>query len=295
VRRDCSHGHLSDEDFTSIAAGQTIYQDLDIAEFYSLDDSIYDISAQNNLPYAEANSTSLTGDSLPFTSNVLSLSINGSEAAAVPKALSKLDLKRSTVQSDCSSSQAAAITAGNSGCASLASAAADAATSGSADMFATYFKTASRAIVAANFRAVAKECAATPGGTSTSYCTDKYSMCGGNLLAYTIWKGTAPSQVGSTYYCPRYFQTSILPAKSSQCHEQSQATNTLHETTHAVFGTKDVAYGYSAITRLSAAQAVVNADTYALYATGESSNSSQTECCSNLSANHASRCEPGMW
>lgn len=51
------------------------------------------------------------------------------------------------------------------------------------------------------------------------------------------------------------------------------ATTTLHEYTHApaVFspGTEDNAYGYSASTSLSSSAAVLNADTYALYANGK--------------------------
>ncbi|KAK3081150.1 hypothetical protein LTS18_009764, partial [Coniosporium uncinatum] len=49
-----------------------------------------------------------------------------------------------------------------------------------------------------------------------------------------------------------------------------QATTVLHEMTHApgVYrpGTQDVGYGYSLARRLSATQALRNADTFALYA-----------------------------
>lgn len=50
------------------------------------------------------------------------------------------------------------------------------------------------------------------------------------------------------------------------------ATTTLHEYTHApgVYspGTDDNAYGYSASVALSSSKAVLNADSYALYANG---------------------------
>lgn len=50
------------------------------------------------------------------------------------------------------------------------------------------------------------------------------------------------------------------------------ATTTLHEYTHApgVYspGTEDNGYGYAAATSLSSANAVANADSYALYANG---------------------------
>jgi hypothetical protein len=72
-------------------------------------------------------------------------------------------------------------------------------------------------------------------------------------------------------YCPIFF--SDLPALASSCHAQDQATTVLHEETHApgVYspGTQDLGYGYAAATRLSASQALNNADTYALYANGK--------------------------
>jgi len=60
---------------------------------------------------------------------------------------------------------------------------------------------------------------------------------------------------------------------TSTCHAQDQATTTLHEFTHApgVYspGTQDNGYGYSAATALSASRALLNADSYALYANGK--------------------------
>ena len=61
---------------------------------------------------------------------------------------------------------------------------------------------------------------------------------------------------------------------TSQCHAQDRATTTLHEETHApaVYspGTQDNGYGYAAATALSSSRAVLNADSYALYANGKS-------------------------
>jgi hypothetical protein len=65
---------------------------------------------------------------------------------------------------------------------------------------------------------------------------------------------------------------SALPGLTKSCHAQDQATTTLHEMTHApgVYspGTQDNGYGYAAATALSSAKAVLNADSYALYANG---------------------------
>jgi hypothetical protein len=72
-------------------------------------------------------------------------------------------------------------------------------------------------------------------------------------------------------YCPIFF--SALPALTSSCHAQDQATTVLHESTHApgVYspGTQDNGYGYAAATALSANAALNNADSYALYANGK--------------------------
>lgn len=90
------------------------------------------------------------------------------------------------------------------------------------------------------------------------------NSCETNVLAYTL-----PSQ-NVIANCDIYY--SDLPALTSKCHNQDQATTTLHEFTHApgVYspGTEDNGYGYSAATALSSADAVLNADSYALYANG---------------------------
>ena len=84
------------------------------------------------------------------------------------------------------------------------------------------------------------------------------------MLAYTL-----PSK-NYIVNCPLFF--SDLPALTSECHEQDQASTTLHEMAHApgVFspGTEDLGYGYQAATALSASQALDNADSYALFSNG---------------------------
>ena len=120
--------------------------------------------------------------------------------------------------------------------------------------------------VAARLRAVASDCASTTGGKTRTYCTDIYGGCESNVLAYTL-----PSN-NYIAYCPLFFNQ--LPALSGQCHAQDQATTVLHEETHApaVYspGTQDNGYGYSAASSLTAARALANADSYALYANGMS-------------------------
>jgi len=134
--------------------------------------------------------------------------------------------------------------------------------------FYEYFRTTDsgvRGTVAARLSAVANECSSSSGGATTLWCSDIYNACDSNTLAYT-----SPSD-NVVVSCPLYF--SNLPVITRSCHAQDMATTTLHEFTHAqgVFspGTDDNAYGYSASVSLSSGAAVLNADTFALYANGE--------------------------
>lgn len=272
---DAYSGGTAQHGFTPIQAGQTIFQDLDVAETHDLDDETYNLSADGFMLAAAEGSTQLLDWSLPYASNSISLKADSAEAKRTTKAVEKMISKRTTIEGDCSASQKNAIAAANQKCASMATAAADAVSSGSADMFKQYFKNDSQSTreqVTQMYRDVAKECSSTPGGSSTDNCTDPDDCCTGDLLAYTMWQSTwsyssgPVTTKGTTYYCPRYFD--ILPAAPEQCRQQSQATNTLHETTHAVAATSDIAYGYPGIMRLSSSQAVKNADTYALFANG---------------------------
>lgn len=185
-------------------------------------------------------------------------------------ALGAATASATTLQSDCSSSQRTAITNANQACAKLANAAAEAAESGSVDTFQSFFKDTSestRQAVANSFRKVAEECSTTPGGTGTTYCTDQRGNCGGDLLGYTYWQDQGyDTHIGTTYYCSRYY--SVISPMSSRCEDQSQASNTLHETTHAVLATEDIAYGLANVKSLSSSQALQNADTYTYYAIG---------------------------
>ncbi|KAJ2966649.1 hypothetical protein NQ176_g10049 [Zarea fungicola] len=67
-------------------------------------------------------------------------------------------------------------------------------------------------------------------------------------------------------YCDLYWED--LPGLTRTCHAQDQATTTLHEMTHLrqVAGTQDNGYGYDNIRRLTTAQSLNNADSYAVFA-----------------------------
>lgn len=207
--------------------------------------------------------------SLPFTSNELSIDVDGAKASTVMKAVAPLD--RRTKVASCSGSRGSALNQALQNTVTLANKAAQEATSGSSSKFREYFKTTSsstRQTVAARLRAVAKEASSTSSGSTTYHCDDPYGYCDPNVLAYTL---PAYNIIAN---CDIYY--SYLPALSSSCHAQDQATTTLHEFTHApgVYspGTQDYGYGYQAATALSAYQALNNADSYALYANGMNPN-----------------------
>lgn len=202
---------------------------------------------------------------LPYSSNDLKIEVDGVKASKVTKALKSLERRTKETCSD--SSRKTALDKALANTVKLANAAATAAKSGSATKFSEYFKTTSsstRSVVAARLTAVAKEAQSASSGSTTYYCSDELGYCETNVLAYTL-----PSR-NIIANCDIYY--SALPALTSTCHDQDQATTTLHEFTHApgVYspGTDDLGYGYDAATSLSSSDAVLNADSYALYANG---------------------------
>jgi deuterolysin len=253
---------LTADDFLALGVGETKEVTVETAALHTLSEGgDFDVFAQGLIPYAEEGSTELSG-TLAYESNKLTMTIDGAVASTVVKALSK----RTVIGSSCTGSKLSAVRTALSNCQRLASAAASAASSGT--KLDTYFKSTAtnvRNTVSARLRAVASDCGGSGSATSTN-CNDPYSGCSSNVLAYTV-----PSQNFITY-CNLFFNE--LPALTSTCHGQDQATTVLHEETHApaVYspGTDDLGYGYAAATRLSTSQALNNADSFALYANGRS-------------------------
>ncbi|KAJ5129104.1 hypothetical protein N7526_007270 [Penicillium atrosanguineum] len=252
---------LTPEALTTLAVGETIEDVFDVAATSDLSSGGPMLLRSNGL-VPLVNNDSVSGY-LPYHSNELEIEVDAIKASRVTKAINPL--ARRTKESCNDSGKKASLDKALSNAASLANAAAQAALSGSASKFNEYFKTTSsstRQIVAARLKAVAKEAQSTNSGSTTYYCTDAYGYCESNVLAYTL-----PS-LNVIANCDIYY--SDLPDLASSCHDQDRATTTLHEFTHApgVYspGTDDLGYGYSAATSLSSSSAVLNADTYALYA-----------------------------
>lgn len=202
---------------------------------------------------------------LPYTSNELIIQVDPVRASQVPKAVNILSRRTNVVCTD--SQRANTLKQALHNVVSLANAAADAAQSGSRDKFVEYFKTDGsniRQAVADRLRAVAREANSTNSGATSYQCSDTFGFCQPNVLAYTL-----PAQ-NIIANCNIWY--TYLPELASGCHNQDQATTAVHEFTHApgVYspGTQDLGYGYGAVTALSSDQAVLNADTYALYTNG---------------------------
>lgn len=252
---------LGPDDFLTLGAGETKNVTVETAALHTLNDGgDFDVFAKGLLPYAEANSTSLAGN-LPYSSNKLTMSVDGAIAATVAKAITK----RTTLGTSCTDTKLSTLQTALSNCQKQASAAASAANAGT--KLDIYFKSASASTkdeVAGRLTAVANDCGSTASTTSTN-CNDPYNGCSASVLAYTV-----PS-LNSITYCDIFF--TALPAVATSCHGQDQATTVLHEDTHAdaVYspGTDDLGYGFEAASALSNADALNNADTYALYANGE--------------------------
>lgn len=266
VLRAIQRTDLAPEVFHTLAAGETFETSFNAAEVHDLSTSTYTFVAEGAIPFAKAGSTEIS-DSIIFKSNAITVSVDGEAAKSVAKAIPSSIDRRTVLQSGCSTSQRSATTQALSYCASLARAASTAASSGSSTKFSEYFKTTSsstRSVVAARLSAVASQCSSLTSGSTKYYCTDVYGYCESNVLAYTI-----PS-TNEIVNCPIYY--SALPALTGTCHAQDRATTTLHEFTHAPAtyspGTADNGYGYAAATALTSARAVLNADSYALYANG---------------------------
>ena len=251
---------LPQENFTTLAPGESFESIISLAALHDITGGNYTVSTIGAIPFATHNTTDLAG-SIGYSSNELVLTLAPEAAARVKRAIPLLPR---TVLQQCNGSELTAHQQALSYCVTVANRAALAAQSGPASTFHTFFRSSSnstRATVAARFAAIAQAASSSTSGPTTYFCEDLLGYCSANTLAYTL-----PTQ-NLVANCPIYY---ALPILSRQCGQQDQTTTTLHEFTHApgVFapGTQDFAYGLAAATKLSASQAVLNADSYALYA-----------------------------
>lgn len=257
---------LTEENFQTIAAGETVVVEFDVALDHDLSaGGDFDISSVGALSYAEADSLTLAGTT-GFRSNVVKATVDGEAAAKVRRDYHAALARRAVVQADCTGTRRTQVVNALSNCAAMARTAATAASSGPAARMTEFFKsstTATRNTVATVFNRIATECGSSTSGVSRQYCTDIYpgGACSGGTVAYTV-----PSQ-SYMVNCPAWFNN--YAATSSACRGNSQASVTLHEATHLsqIRGTTDYScYGYTCVRSLTAAQNINHADTYHYFA-----------------------------
>ncbi|PKY09397.1 deuterolysin metalloprotease family protein [Aspergillus campestris IBT 28561] len=252
---------LTKDALTSLAPGAVIEDEFDIASTSDLTKG-GSITVRTSGRVPTAKNSAIVG-SIPYSSNELTITVDGAEAAKVAHATK--DIVKRTEMTECSGEKQSALETALKNSVSLATKAAAAAESGDDARFEEYFSTTdaeTRSTVAERLQAVAKESGSTTSGNTQYYCEDTLGYCEPNVLAWTL-----PAQ-NIIANCDIYY--SELPALASGCHDQDQATTSLHEFTHApgTFspGTDDLGYGYDAATALSTEDALNNADSYALFA-----------------------------
>lgn len=254
---------FSEDAFSDLAPGQAVTSIINIAALHDLRGGDYTVSTAGAILYATPNTTEIAG-SIAYDSNVLRLSISDDDIGMVQRAVPVIEKR--IVLSGCSGSEDQEQRQALGQLASVAALAAQAARSGRGTKFQEFFKTTDPGAtesVAARYDAVAHEARSMTMGAATYFCDDRLNHCSPNALGYSI-----PSQ-NLIANCPLYYTLSSL---SRVCGYQDQTTTALHEITHspAVFspGTQDYAFGLAASMQLSSAEALLNADTYALYANG---------------------------
>ncbi|KAL2820992.1 Deuterolysin metalloprotease family-domain-containing protein [Aspergillus cavernicola] len=252
VRVEYILSHLSAEGFIQISPNQTVESVFDIADLYALSPGQeYTAIADGVIEY-----TALTNQTKFHSFSYKSNTISFTAPTDVPNRLED----RATLV--CTDEYNSLVQDAISRAAEMATAAAADARTGSA-LFQKFFKSTSQADmdnVAGRLDAIANE--ATTAGQLTYYCEpteDDY--CAGNVAAMMY------PTLNKVVNCPGYYTSTKV---SNYCNYLDQAAITLHEFAHAdaVYspGTEDIAYGYEGVLALDTDQALLNADSFAYYA-----------------------------
>ncbi|KAF2762211.1 hypothetical protein EJ05DRAFT_535466 [Pseudovirgaria hyperparasitica] len=259
-------------DFTSLYPGETIEITIDPAEVHDLSiGGNYTVFTKGLFLLGTPDSTSLSGASVPYSSNKLAIEINGTRAAQSFRDFASQSSERASMI-DCSDPEQSAkftnITIKEASL--LASHAASAARSGPADQFEFFFKTTNttaREHVAARFDAMASA-VLTIGTTPYLHCVEPYGMnyCTNrsSIAAYATNPG------GNLFFCPVFYDYPVMP---DTCRGyDSRAGILLHEMSHneEIYkpATGDYAYGPNGSLALPSDQALLNADSFLAYAFG---------------------------
>lgn len=231
-----------------------------MAEIYDLrSGGRINIKAQGNTPLFDADLK--PAGMIEHTSNTLSIEID--PHAAVEAHKKRLAHKRAYTDQSCPSDRAATVAGAISDCYTYAYWSKQEALYGRADRMQDFFKAddqSTRQKVGEVFDAVMKECQ--NGPKSDVFCLSgpgqKYRQCPDGVVAYTHFDSL------DIQLCDIWFTR--YDARTRYCHGADRASLFLHETTHATKGTQDLAYFYENVIKLPTDKALINADTYALFA-----------------------------
>ncbi|EOD48721.1 putative neutral protease 2 protein [Neofusicoccum parvum UCRNP2] len=264
-------GNFSADYFTHVKVGQSTTTVFDVAEEYDLSaGGKFTAVAVDTILYAEGESTFLNNTVVPYNSNVVEIDVDGAEAAKIQTVGRKLSSmqKRLVIKDSCDGdlgNKMDAAVDGKGGCTEQAKVAAEAAENG--EKLKKYFEKNdedTKKTVAARLRKVSAECDS-ENEPIAIYCEDVWGWCYDHVnmwsAAYTL------NQDNLISICPGSFN---MPSVTEKCHEVDLTGILIHELTHLdrVYNpaTDDFAAEWPAAAQLNNMQALMNGDTYRLYA-----------------------------
>jgi deuterolysin len=218
-----------------------------------------------------------------FTSNTLTVNINGPEAAATRQVQPAAPWKPDFVLEDgCTEDQFKMLEQARALCFDRADSAYKAShpdTANHAKMM-EFFKDDSpeiRTKVSDGFYDIGTECESVNEGFTKQYCND-YRDCPPGVQATTHVSSTEVV----VRYCPNYFDTDYK-IDNPVCHEADKTLVMMHELAHAMMSVDDVAYEYNNFVKLNSTENLNNADTYAFFAKGKTHHPSDSWLSTNVS------------
>lgn len=266
--------NLPAEDFTPLKPGQTIETEFDIAETADLSGGgTYTISSHGAVPFTNGTSSKILG-TLTYHSNELRVHIDGKKASSVTKRAKAFSKRTTLDDKTCTTEQKTKLDAALLLARDYAIAGTDAASNNNNNtkQFKEYFladDAETRQDAAERLSGIAAESSSAPANANANaslthfFCQDKWDWCTSNVVAYTL-----PSD-NYIVACERFWE---MPVETAECHAPDRGYVVLHEMAHAPAikepWCQDRAYGYDAVRRLTAKQAITNADTFSLFAAG---------------------------
>jgi deuterolysin len=218
---------------------------------------IMDLFSVSRFSFAELNSTIVSKTSV-VQSNAIIVNVNGAEAATAREAYLPDQVTTDFItQGECSSVQAEIIADTRQICRERALM--GALYSGvHFSKMREYFKDDSpetRRKVGQAFDEIFQECASTTEGRTDLHCQDTDNWC--NRLKAAAYGYPGGQDIT---YCPRFFSEKAYGGEGD-CHAYDRGLTMIHELSHNLASTRDIAYGYDNIMQLSSEQALNNART----------------------------------